>query len=112
MPSVSFSVGTLANCGLRCGAMMARERARPASMMARASGTEQVTMSTPPAARSCMAGAAPFEGTQRTWSAARPMAPSQPASARCQMPPWPVPEALNCPGREALIASARALMSR
>ncbi len=52
--------------GLRAGAMMARLLAFPASIIARPSGTEQVTMSRPPAARSCMAGAAPFEGTQAT----------------------------------------------
>ena len=62
----SFSVGTSLNCGLRSEAMMASDRALPASSMARASGTEQVTRSMPPAARSCIAGAAPFEGTQAT----------------------------------------------
>ena len=86
--------------------MMARLRALPASMMARASGTEQVVRSRPPAARSCIAGAAPFDGTQATWFGASPIACIQPTSARCQMPPWPVPEALNLPAGAALMASA------
>ena len=36
----------------------------------------------------------------------KPIACIQPTSARCQMPPWPVPEALNLPGGAALMASA------
>ena len=51
---------------LDAGAMIASARALPASMMARASGMEHVQRSRPPAARSCIAGAAPFEGTQPT----------------------------------------------
>ena len=66
MPSVSLSVGTSLNCGLRALAMIASDLALPASIIARASGTEQVTISMPPAARSCMPGAAPFDGTQAT----------------------------------------------
>ena len=61
MPIASLSVGTSLKAGLRSAAMMARLRALPASIIARASGTEQVTRSRPPAARSCIAGAAPFE---------------------------------------------------
>ena len=56
MPSDSLSVGTSLKAGLRCGAITARLTALPASIMALASGTEQVTMSMPPAARSCIAG--------------------------------------------------------
>ena len=47
-------------------AMIAKDRALPASINAFPSGTEHVTMSMPPAARSCIAGAAPFEGTHAT----------------------------------------------
>src|SRR3954452_12652425 len=106
MPIASFNVATSGNDGLRAGAMIASARALPASMMARASGIEQVHRSSPPAARSCIAGAAPFDGTQPTWLAGRPNAFIQPTSARCQMPPWPVPEAFSLPGGVALIASA------
>src|ERR1041384_7038402 len=106
MPIASFSVGTSGNALLRAGAMIASARPVPASSVARASGVEEVQRSSPPAARSCIAGAAPFDGTQATWFAGRPIAFIQPTSARCQMPPWPVPEALNLPGGAALIASA------
>src|SRR3982074_2319306 len=34
------------------------------------------------------------------------MAVNQPINARCQMPPWPVPDALNFPAGAALMASA------
>ena len=66
MPAASFSVGTSLNAGLRSDAITARLFTLPASIIAFASGTEQVAMSMPPAARSCTAGAAPFEGTQAT----------------------------------------------
>src|ERR1044071_4627737 len=109
MPIASFSVGTSGNSLVRVGDITARQRALPASIIARASGTEQVVMSRPLAARSCIAGAAPFDGTHATWLAGRPIACIQPTSARCQMPPWPVPDALNLPGGAALMASARSL---
>src|SRR3982751_978432 len=105
----SFRVGTLAKAGLRSLAMMASERALPASTSARDSGSEQVTRSSPLAARSCIAGPAPLDGTQARWFDLRPMACNQPTRARCQMPPCPVPDALNLPAGDALIASARAL---
>src|SRR6185503_12664000 len=97
------------NREVRDGAISARLFALPASMIARASGTEQVVRSRPPAARSCMAGAAPFEGTQATWFGASPNACIQPTSARCQIPPWPVPDAFILPAGAALIASANSL---
>ena len=64
----------------------------------RASTTEQVTKSTPPATMSCSPEAAPLEGTQGTADASIPAESSMPARARCQMPPWPVPEPLSLPG--------------
>src|ERR1700716_4449714 len=109
MPIASFSVGTSGKAGLRFSDISARLRALPASMIARPSGTEQVVRSRPPAARSCIAGAAPFDGTQPTWLAGSPIAFIQPTSARCQIPPWPVPEAFILPGGAALIASASSL---
>ena len=48
--------------------------------------------------RRLSAGAAPFDGTHGTASGLMFIACSQPASATCQMPPWPVPEALSLPG--------------
>src|SRR3954465_1079773 len=109
MPIASFSVATSGNDGLRAGAMMASARALPPRMIARASGMEQVQRSSPPAARSCIAGAAPFDGTQPTWFAGSPIAFIQPTSARCQMPPGPVPGVFILPGGAALIASASSL---
>src|SRR5882757_3956176 len=109
MPIASLRVATSGNEGLRAGAMTASARALPASMIARASGIEHVQRSRPPAARSCIAGAAPFEGTQPTWLAGSPIAFIQPTSARCQIPPWPVPEAFILPGGAALMASASSL---
>ena len=88
--------------------MIARARTLPASIMARASGIEQGTTSTPPATMSCKPGAAPFDGTQGTVAGLTPSDCSMPASARCQMPPWPVPEALNLFGL-ALMASTTSL---
>src|SRR5436309_787499 len=75
-------------------------------MVARASGTEQVVRSRLPATRSCMAGAAPFDADHATWLAGNPIARIQPTSARCQMPPCPVPDALNFPGGAPLMAFA------
>src|SRR5688572_25032621 len=98
----SFNVGTSGYSVVRVGDITARHFALPASIIARASGTEQVVRSRPPAARSCMAGAAPFDGTHATWLAGRPIACIQPTKARCQMPPCPVPDALNLPTGAAL----------
>ena len=88
--------------------MIARLLTLPASISERASGIEQGTMSTPPATMSCRPGAAPLEGTQGAAAGSTFRSFSMPASARCQMPPWPVPEALCLPGL-ALIASTRSL---
>jgi tripartite-type tricarboxylate transporter receptor subunit TctC len=51
-------------------------------------------------------GAAPLDGTQGSAAGSMPWSLSSPAIARCQMPPWPVPEALSLPGF-ALIAASR-----
>src|SRR6267143_388703 len=88
--------------------MIASARALPASIIGRASGIEHGTTSTPPAIMSCMPGAAPFDGTQGSAFGSMPCSFSRPAIARCQMPPWPVPEAFIFPGL-ALIAARRSL---
>src|SRR5713101_6077169 len=87
--------------------MMASARTLPASIIERASGIEQGTTSTPPATMSCKPGAAPFEGTQGSALGSTPWSFRRPAIARCQMPPWPVPEAFNFPGLD-LIAAIKA----
>src|SRR5512134_4115222 len=84
--------------------MIARLLTLPASMRERASGIEHGTISTPPATRSCRPGAAPFDGTQGTVAGSTLRLLSMPAIERCQIPPWPVPDALNLPGFD-LIAS-------
>ena len=109
-PVASFSVGTFGNSAARSVAITASERTLPASIRLRASGSEQGTNSTPPAARSCRPGAAPLLGTQGTLAGSIFRSLSMPASARCQMPPWPVPEALNLPGGAALIAVSTSAM--
>jgi len=86
--------------------MMASARALPESIMARASGIEQGTTSTPPATMSCMPGAAPLDGTHGRAFGSMPCCFSRPAMARCQMPPCPVPEAFIFPGF-ALMAANR-----
>ncbi len=64
-------------------------------------------MSTPPATMSASPGAAPWLGTHVTLFASTPSDSSQPASPRCQMPPCPVPDALNVPAGCSLIAVSR-----
>ena len=96
MPS-SLRVGTSGNLGSFSAAMMASGLTLPASIKVAASGKEQVLISMPPAIRSCKAGAAPLLGIHLMASGDRPMAFIQPAMARCQMPPWPVPESFNLP---------------
>ena len=108
-PVASFSVGTLGNRAAREPAITLSERTLPASMSERASGNEQGTNSTPPATRSCRPGAAPLEGTQGTLAGSTLASLSQPASARCQMPPCPVPEALNLPGLAFTAVSTSAI---
>ena len=63
-------------------------------------------MSTPPATRSCIAGAAPFEGTHGIVVGAILRSSIRPASARCQIPPCPVPEAFSLPGLALAASSA------
>ncbi len=64
-------------------------------------------MSTPPATMSVRPGAAPWLGTHVTWLGSTPSDISQPARPTCQMPPWPVPDALKVPAGSFLIAVSR-----
>ena len=80
----------------------------PASISERASGSDTGAICTPPATISCSPGAAPFDGTHGTLAGSIFMSRSMPAIARCQMPPCPVPDALNLPGF-ALIAATSSL---
>ena len=98
LPVAAFKVGTLGKMRSGLSDMMASARTLPASISARASGREQVTNSTPPAIRSFKPGAAPWEGTHGDASAGIRFELSMPASAKCQMPPWPVPLDLYLPG--------------
>jgi hypothetical protein len=100
----------LGNSAAREVAITASERTLPASISERASGSEHGTNSTPPATRSCRPGAAPLDGTHGTVAGSTLASRSQPASARCQMPPCPVPEALNLPGLALMAASASAMV--
>ena len=108
-PVASFSVGTFGNSAARRSSITASDRTLPASMRERASGSEHGTNSTPPAARSCSPGAAPLDGTQGTLAGSIFASLNMPASARCQMPPWPVPEALNLPGLAFTAANTSAI---
>ena len=64
MPVASFRVGTSGKSAVALARHHRRGSCtRPASISDRASGTEQGTMSTPPATRSCRPGAAPWLGT-------------------------------------------------
>ena len=54
------------------------------------------------------AGAAPFDGTHGSGIRIDALLLEQAGEARCQMPPWPVPEAFSLPGL-ALIAASRSL---
>ena len=109
-PVASLRVGTAGKRSARLASITASERTLPASISERASGSEHGTNSTPPATRSCRPGAAPCEGTHGTAAGSTFRSASMPASARCQMPPWPVPEALNLPGGAALIAAITSFM--
>ena len=51
-------------------------------------------------------GAAPCDGTHGRAFGSMPCSRRSPAIARCQIPPWPVPEALSLPGF-ALMAASR-----
>src|SRR6218665_136265 len=98
LPVRLFNVGTWGYSAAGALAMITIGRALPASISGRASGSDAATMSTPPAARSTSAGAGPLDGTQRTATVSSFRSLSMPARLRCQMPPWPVPEALRLPG--------------
>ena len=106
LPTASLSVGTFGYSADRLASMIARLLTLPASISERASGSEHGAISTPPATMSCRPGAAPLLGTQGTAAGSIFWSRSRPAMARCQMPPCPVPEALNLPGL-ALIAASR-----
>ena len=73
---------------------------------ASASGIEVETNSTPPAARSVSAVAAPVLGTQRIESGDTPSACIRPASARCQLPPCPLPDATTLFGFALMCANS------
>src|SRR5688572_1775238 len=110
LPVLSFSVGTFGNSDARESAITASDFTLPASISERASGSEHGTNSTPPATRSCSPGAAPLDGTHGTDAGSTLASCSQPASARCQMPPCPVPDALNLPGLALMAASTSAMV--
>jgi hypothetical protein len=79
---------------------------RPALISASASGIEHETNSTPPAARSVNAVAAPVAGTQRIEFGGMPSACIRPASARCQLPPCPEPDATTLFGLALMWANS------
>src|SRR2546428_9010595 len=66
LPVAAFSVGTLGYRAAGWSAITARLLTLPASISERASGSEQGTISTPPATRSCRPGARPLDGTHGT----------------------------------------------
>ena len=101
----SSVVGTSGKFGARLGEKKARLRIRPALISASASGIEHATKSTPPAARSVSAVAAPVDGTQRIEVGGTPSACIRPASATCQLPPCPVPEAATLFGFALMCAN-------
>src|SRR5258705_10172323 len=90
----------------RLGEKNTRLRIRPALISASASGIEHATKSTPPAARSVSAVAAPVDGTQRIEPGETPSACISPASATCQLPPCPVPEATTLFGFALICANS------
>src|SRR5262249_51643487 len=98
LPVATLSVGTFGYSAAGESAMIARLLTLRASTSDRAAGSEQGTISPPPATRSCNPGAAPFDGTHGAAAGSTLRSCSMPAIARCQMPPCPVPEALNLPG--------------
>src|SRR2546430_10510452 len=106
LPVASFSVGTFGYSAARLSAMTARLLTLPASINERASGSEQGAISTPPATRSCNPGAAPLDGIHGAADGSTFISCSMPAIARCQMPPCPVPEALNLPGLALMAATS------
>ena len=67
--------------------MLAMGRTLPASISARPSARDEVTMSTPPATMSVRPATEPSLGTQVTASTGMPSDISQPSRFRCQMPP-------------------------
>ena len=105
-PAASLRVGMSGKAGRARSPITAR-RDLAGLDQSRASTTEQVTMSTPP--RPVPAGRARRPARDpRRGVGSMPASFSMPASARCQMPPCPVPEALCLPGL-ALTASRTSL---
>jgi hypothetical protein len=78
--------------------MIASAFTLPASMSERASGIEHGDDLHAAGHEVLQPGAAPLDGHPRHGSRIEALVLEQPASARCQMPPCPVPEALNLPG--------------
>src|SRR4029453_13305716 len=109
LPVAAFRVGTLGKSADGASAITARLFTLPASISERASGSDTGAICTPPATRSCSPGAAPFDGTHGTLAGSTLRSFSMPAMARCQMPPWPVPDAFILPGL-ALIADRRSFI--
>ncbi len=87
LPVAAFNVGTLGYSAAGLSAITARLLTLPASISARASGSDTGAICTPPATRSCRPGAAPFDGTHGTLAGSTLRSCSIPAIARCQMPP-------------------------
>src|SRR5438105_9135503 len=98
LPVACLTVGRFGYSAGGLSAKIASDFTLPASISERASGIEHGTMSTPPATRSCKPGAAPLDGTHGAAAGSIFRSCSNPAIARCQIPPWPVPEALYLPG--------------
>ena len=106
LPVAALSVGTLGYRAEGLSFMIARLLTLPASISDRASGSDTGATSTPPAIMSCRPGAAPLLGTQGTLAGSIFWSRSMPAMARCQMPPCPVPDALNLPGLALMAANS------
>src|SRR5690606_38655754 len=94
-PVASLRVGTSGSGPNRLSPMLASGRTLPASINCMALDRGGVTMSTAPDARSFSDGASPCDGTHGTLLGSTPSFTNQPAKARCQMPPVPVPDALK-----------------
>src|SRR4029453_18452464 len=105
LPVAAFRVGTLGKSADGASAITARLLTLPASMRERASGSDTGAICTPPATRSCSPGAAPLDGTHGTLAGSTFRSCSMPASARCQIPPCPVPDAFILPGLALMAAT-------
>ena len=105
---ISLKVGTSGNWAARAPAITPSARTRPPDSRACASGRLVTTTSTPPASSSWKEGAEPAIETQITSFGFSPIADSQPASARCQMPALAVPDARSARGFSRIARSRSA----